>query len=73
MVFDEFPIPRIDAEKCTGEQDCYEVCPVQPNVFELNEEDEGPAGARAWVLYAEECITCMACETACPTLAIVVE
>ena len=32
-------IPRIDAEKCTGEQDCFEVCPTEPNCFELDEYD----------------------------------
>ena len=66
-------IPRIDAEKCTGEQDCFEVCPTEPNCFELDEWDVGPAGARAYMSAPEECIECGACEVACPPGAIIIE
>jgi NAD-dependent dihydropyrimidine dehydrogenase PreA subunit len=56
----------IDKEKCTGCGDCKDVCPAEPNVFEIVDE-------KATTAHPEECIDCGACEDACPEEAITLE
>ena len=56
----------IDQEECTGCGDCVEICPVEPNVFEM-------AGEKAEPVHSEECIYCGACEDACPEEAITLD
>ncbi len=56
----------IDEEKCTGCGDCVDVCPAEPNVFEIVEE-------KAKRVHPEECIDCGACEDACPEEAVTLE
>jgi len=58
--------PKIDLEKCNGDGECHEVCPVEPNVFEIRD-------GKAYVVHAEECIECGACESSCTTGAIIME
>ena len=55
-------IPHIDESKCTACGDCADVCPSEPNVFEI--------GDKAKVTHPEECIDCGACEDACEPGAI---
>ncbi len=55
--------PVVDEAKCTGCGECVEVCPAEPNVFELKDK-------KAKVVHPEECIDCGACEDACPEEAI---
>jgi len=54
---------KIDQQKCTGCGDCVDICPAEPNVFEI-------VGDKARLVHLEECIDCGACEDACPEEAI---
>jgi NAD-dependent dihydropyrimidine dehydrogenase PreA subunit len=56
----------IDEGKCTGCGECADVCPAEPNVFEIVAE-------KAKRVHPEECIDCGACEDACPEEAINLE
>lgn len=58
--------PKVDHAKCNGDGECYEVCPVEPNVYEIKD-------GKAHVVNPDECIECGACESACPTAAITLE
>ena len=58
--------PKVDMNVCTGAGDCYDVCPGDPNVFEIRD-------GKAHVVSADSCIDCGACEASCPTGAIVME
>jgi NAD-dependent dihydropyrimidine dehydrogenase PreA subunit len=58
---------EIDTEKCTGCGSCHDICPTDPNVFEI----KGEGGAKkAHVVHAEACLECRACETQCPETAL---
>jgi len=57
--------PYVEKELCTGCGLCYDACPVDPNVFEID--------GIAKVVNPDECIGCGACENACPTDAIEVK
>jgi NAD-dependent dihydropyrimidine dehydrogenase PreA subunit len=54
----------VDKEACDGDGVCVDVCPV--DVFGLVDDKAIPTRA-------DDCILCMACVSACPTLAITVE
>ena len=58
--------PKVDKVKCAGHVDCYDVCPADPNVFEIKD-------GKAEVVNPDACIECGACEAACPVDAIVLE
>jgi len=58
--------PKVDKVKCEGHGDCYDVCPADPNVFEIQDK-------KAVVVNPDACIECGACEAACPVDAIVLE
>ena len=55
--------PKVDMNKCTGAGDCHEVCPADPNVFEIRD-------GKAHVINPDACIECGACEASCPASAI---
>lgn len=58
--------PKIDIDKCSGCGECYEVCPVDPCVYEIHD-------GKSRVAAPEECLECGACESACPENAIEIE
>jgi len=64
------PKVTVDLDKCTGDEICVDVCPVQ--VFEM-QEVEGYTGKKSVPINQDECIECLACVTSCPTEAITVE
>lgn len=59
--------PKLNRDICDGEGTCVDVCPTDPNVFEM--QDDGKAA----VVHAEACIECGVCEAECPTGAITLE
>ena len=59
-------IPKVDESKCNGDALCVDVCPAEPNVFEMVNE-------KSHVVHPEECIECGACEAECPEEAIILE
>ncbi len=76
----------VDWEACVGDGACMDVCPVDVFEWYLNPGQKGASkdkvlaqGSAEWQqfrtdkcdpLREKDCIDCMACETACPTLAI---
>lgn len=56
-----WPLPRIDAQRCTGCERCVELCPTQALVHK---------DGKAVLLYPERCTYCSLCEDICPTQAI---
>jgi NAD-dependent dihydropyrimidine dehydrogenase PreA subunit len=54
----------VDGEKCTGCEDCFEVCTV--NVFEMKEDKSVPVNVK-------ECLGCGSCVEVCKEKAIRVE
>ena len=54
----------VDNDKCTGDGECVDVCPVE--VFELQDSKAVPVNE-------EECLGCESCVEVCETDAIVVE
>ena len=52
---------KVDVEKCTGCEECVNVCPV--DVFEIKDEKSVPVNA-------EECIGCESCMEVCEQDAI---
>ncbi|MEW6214338.1 MAG: 4Fe-4S binding protein [Nitrospirota bacterium] len=55
-------IVTIDADKCTGEGKCYEICPV--SVF------GEPKDGKCQIVNADLCEGCESCLAECPTEAI---
>ena len=76
----------VDWEGCVGDGACMDVCPVDVFEWNFNPGEKGVGtdkimerGSDDWNNYRtdkcdpireSDCIDCMACETACPTLAI---
>ncbi len=56
--------PIVDPAKCTGCEECVDICPTE--VFEMENEKSVPVNA-------EECLGCESCVEACESDAIVVE
>lgn len=54
---------QVDGEKCTGCEECVNICPV--DVFEIKDEKSVPVNA-------EECIGCESCVEVCEQDAITV-
>ena len=54
----------VDADKCTGDGECVDVCPTE--VYELKDGKADP-------LNAEECLGCESCIEVCETNAITIE
>ena len=61
----------IDLDKCDGDGICVDVCPM--DVFEIVEMPEYNNEKKSQAPREEDCILCMACVSACPTEAIIVE
>ncbi len=59
---------KIEAEKCEGEGDCVNVCPVAI----LSLDESGPKKVAFLSGSAEDCIGCMACQNDCPSGALTV-
>lgn len=56
-----WPLPRIDAARCTGCERCIEICPTQALA---------QVADKAALLYPDRCTYCTLCEDICPTNAI---
>jgi len=54
---------EIDADKCTGDEECVNVCPT--GVFEMQDD-------KAVVINEDECLGCESCVEVCPSAAIVI-
>ena len=54
---------EVDPDKCIGDEECVEVCPV--NVFQLQ-------NGRAFPFQADECLGCGSCIEVCEPAAITV-
>jgi NAD-dependent dihydropyrimidine dehydrogenase PreA subunit len=54
---------EVDTEKCTGDEECVNVCPV--GVFEMQEGKAVPVNE-------EECLGCESCVEVCPSSAITI-
>ncbi|MDF9407375.1 4Fe-4S binding protein [Pelotomaculum isophthalicicum JI] len=54
--------PIVNSETCIACATCYEVCPADPKVFEVNDFST--------VVHPEACLGCGACEDSCPTSSI---
>ncbi|MCB9481537.1 MAG: 4Fe-4S binding protein [Desulfobacteraceae bacterium] len=56
--------PTVDQDKCTGCEECVDICPV--DVYEIVDGKSTPVNA-------EECVGCDSCVEVCPEGAITVE
>jgi NAD-dependent dihydropyrimidine dehydrogenase PreA subunit len=56
--------PVVDQDKCTGCEECVDICPV--DVYEIVDGKSTPVNA-------EECVGCDSCVEVCPEGAITVE
>lgn len=54
---------EVDTDKCTGDEECVNVCPV--GVFEMQEGKANPVNE-------DECLGCESCIEVCPSGAITV-
>lgn len=54
---------EVDAEKCVGDEECVEVCPV--DVYEMVDGKASPVNA-------EECLGCESCIEVCESDAITI-
>jgi NAD-dependent dihydropyrimidine dehydrogenase PreA subunit len=54
---------EIDADKCTGDEECVNICPV--GVIEMQ-------GDKAVAVNLDDCLGCESCVEACPSSAITV-
>lgn len=54
----------VDADKCSGDGECVDVCPTE--VYELKDGKADPVNA-------EECLGCESCIEVCETNAITIE
>ncbi len=54
----------VDLDKCTGDAECVDVCPVE--VYEIQ-------NGKAQPVNAEECLGCESCVEVCETSAITIE
>lgn len=54
----------VDLDKCTGDAECVDVCPVE--VYEIQD-------GKAHAVNAEECLGCESCVEVCETSAITIE
>jgi electron transport complex protein RnfB len=57
----DLPLPRIDAELCSGCERCVEICPVGALA---------QVGGKAVLVYPDRCTYCVLCEDVCPDNAI---
>jgi NAD-dependent dihydropyrimidine dehydrogenase PreA subunit len=58
---------EIDVDKCTGCGTCHDICPSDPNVFEIR----GEGGTKkSYVVHADACLECRACEVQCSETAL---
>ncbi len=55
---------KVDAEKCVGDGECVDVCPVE--VYELQDGKAVPVNM-------EECLGCESCVEVCESDAITIE
>ncbi len=58
---------EIDTDKCTGCGTCHDICPSDPNVFEIRGEG---SSKKSYAIHTEACIECRACEVQCPETVI---
>lgn len=56
--------PIVDQDKCTGCEECVDICPV--DVYEIVDGKSTPVNA-------EECVGCESCVEVCPEGAITIE
>ncbi|MDY0359964.1 MAG: 4Fe-4S binding protein [Desulforegulaceae bacterium] len=56
--------PIVDQDKCTGCEECVDICPV--DVYEIVDGKSTPVNA-------EECVGCESCVEVCPEGAISIE
>ncbi|MGQ9584361.1 MAG: ATP-binding protein [Anaerolineae bacterium] len=61
MTTQDWALPEIDLERCTGCGTCVELCPT-------GAVEVGPVGA--FIARPEDCTYCAQCETLCPEGAI---
>lgn len=61
MVSQEWPIPLIDSERCTGCGECERLCPTR--AVEVR-------GKLAVIVRPADCVFCEICESYCPSGAI---
>jgi NAD-dependent dihydropyrimidine dehydrogenase PreA subunit len=58
-------IERIDTDLCTGCRACIDSCPM--DVIRMNEKSR-----KAMIVYPDDCMLCLHCETVCPVKAITI-